>query len=120
MLHICREAIDLLENYPDEWYRRTDENSWRPIAQRILAEDCNIASHDSKAPNIWCCLPSVRKKRDAQTRKQKRFQWMLSMYKDGKQHEVLNTGDDELQDITEEYTELIDWSDHLDFESYTQ
>lgn len=42
------------------------------------------------------------------------------MYQTGKLVEMQSTENNELSDCTEEYKDLINWSEHLDFESYTQ
>ncbi|GMH32346.1 hypothetical protein BSKO_00180 [Bryopsis sp. KO-2023] len=113
-----RQAASALYSYPEDWYHRNDNNAWRPIAKQILVEDSDIGQGGgSDYRKTWCCLSTVRQEQIAKIRKEKKRKWWMKVYQEGKMEEGKDGGG-RLADIPEESEQLLDWCEHLNFDSY--
>lgn len=106
------------------WYKRVENNGWRPVAGTALQEFEGVVA---AKPVPWHHSKLVRRETLAKQRKQKKLEWLQKMYKIGKEgadvtvaalssegHEsVEGEGEDDIE-------QLLKWSDDLDFDSYLQ
>ncbi len=60
------------------WYRRWENNGWRPIAPRMF-EDPEAAAEERKLPAFGLTLLVRRQEREA-ARRLRRRQWMAKLY----------------------------------------
>ena len=60
------------------WYRRWENNGWRPIAPRMF-EDPEAAAEERKLPAFGPTLLVRRQEREA-ARRLRRRQWMAKLY----------------------------------------
>ena len=114
----------------DGWYRRSENNGWRPIAGETLG-DLETTARTSR-PIVWHHDKLVRKEHALRTRKERKRNWMREMYALGKQGELSagggggGTGPGSLLppmfegggEEEEDVDALLEWSDALDFDSY--
>lgn len=103
------------------WYRRTENNGWRPVTVKVLAEADNdpitkeTASRDSK--HHWSRLKR-REDLEAKRKLQKR-QWMQKMYREGLVQEAEPTDPTAAPDFDDLDDEaLLQWSTSLDYDKY--
>ena len=106
----------------DGWYRRSENNGWRPVAGETLA-DMDTTARTSR-PIVWHHDKLVRKEAAVQKRKERKRQWLREMYslgKGGADGGARGDGDgaDDFDDVDDDdLDQLIEWSDALDFDSY--
>jgi len=107
------------------WYERVDHNGWRPIAERVLVDEDPVAATTRlKRIPFYHYSPVVRREERARKLKQRKREWMLKMYRDG----IAGGGgggvgpggcrDGDLDDLDPLADELLQWTQHLDFEEY--
>eukprot|EP00762_Andalucia_godoyi_P005642 ANDGO_06483.mRNA.1 variant len=122
-------------------YRRTENNPWRPVAEKLVQEDIsNLPFHAaysrSTSPTSGSrFLPTrtQRKEEATRQRKRKKVLWMMKMYRKGLACEkddvssddaavqMLKALDnDDIEELLETGKDLLDWSQNLDFDSYMQ
>ena len=63
----------------DNWYKRVENNGWRPISDRLLLEDDEIVKKSSSKPVAWHHSKLVRQVDLLKKRKRKKLQWMKKM-----------------------------------------
>ncbi|CAF3953883.1 unnamed protein product [Rotaria sp. Silwood2] len=84
------------------WYRRMENNGWRPVAYTHLLQvnmDQYFASSDLKKPTPFSHSRMQRRQDVEQRRKQKKLEWLKKMYKAG----MLNADkNDELKENEDE------------------
>ena len=126
----------------DGWYRRSENNGWRPVAGEALA-DMDTTARTSR-PIVWHHDKLVRKEAALRKRKERKRQWLREMYALGKGGSgaegaaplpggaglplapdgAQRHGDrgDEFDDGEgeEDLDALLQWSDGLDFDAYQQ
>lgn len=110
----------------DGWYRRSENNGWRPVAGDTLA-DMDTTARTSR-PIVWHHDKLVRKEAAAQRRKERKRAWLREMYALGREggDAAGGGGDDQgrlgpadVDDVDDDDLDaLIEWSDALDFDSY--
>ncbi|XP_029458327.1 uncharacterized protein C11orf65 homolog [Rhinatrema bivittatum] len=120
------------------WYKRKENNGWRPIFQKLLST-VDIASAAQSNKNLKFHYSKLKRKQDVKDKQKKRkIEWMKKMYYEGSLHaqaEDPNTAD-LIQRATEgiistverngsgkvmdwEVDELLKWTNALNFEEYT-
>ena len=72
----------------DGWYRRIENNGWRPVAGEALG-DLDITARTSK-PVVWHHDRLVRKEAALRKRKERKREWMRTMYALGKSGDADN------------------------------
>jgi len=109
----------------DGWYRRSENNGWRPVAGEALG-DMDTTARTSR-PIVWHHDKLVRREAAVRKRKERKRAWLREMYSLGKRGgdgvdasahgrtRELSLDDDVDED---EFDELLQWSDGLDFDSY--
>lgn len=105
------------------WYRRSENNGWRPVAGDVLG-DIETTARSSR-PIVWHHDKTVRREAMLQKRKEKKRRWMRQMYALGKSGMEGATaasasaggpaGDD---DDDDDLDDLLQWSDSLDYDAY--
>jgi len=102
------------------WYRRSENNGWRPVAGDVLG-DIETTARSSR-PIVWHHDKTVRREAQLRKRKEKKREWLRKMYSLGKSgmdgtgpHLGGADGDEVLDD---DLDELLQWSDSLDFDAY--
>lgn len=115
------------------WYARVENNGWRPISERVLVdEDPVTTSTKAHRQPLFHFDPAVRRDERVRRAKQRRRDWLLKMYTGagGEPNEQADAGlprlpgsslaDLDPDDMDElQVDELLEWSQHLDFNSYT-
>eukprot|EP00899_Mesostigma_viride_P027855 jgi/Mesvir1/8254/Mv12525-RA.1 len=120
------------------WYRRMENNGWRPAAMRIFQSTDPVEELTAKKPVPYVFHHSkiVRREEMEKLKKQKRRAWLRQMYQDGKQQQGQGGGppnksmmqsstgsgngddmDDDL-DLEGDDDELLNWTQQLDFDAY--
>ena len=89
----------------DGWYRRSENNGWRPVAGETLG-DMDTTARTSR-PVVWHHDKLVRKEAAVRKRKERKREWMRQMYALGKGGEteaeaVRGGGSDDDEDELEE------------------
>lgn len=109
----------------DGWYRRTENNGWRPVAGDVLG-DIETTARSSR-PVVWHHDKTIRREAMLLKRKQKKRAWLRQMYSLGKSAGADGAGppspplggpgaDGDLDDG--DLDALLQWSDSLDFDAY--
>lgn len=135
-----REALLEASMQHDGWYRRSENNGWRPVAGETLG-DIETTARTSR-PIVWHHDKMVRKEEAQRRRKERKRQWMKEMYALGKagadgagaaggammpppagyggegRHDFLGDGYGDEGEGEEDLDALLEWSDGLDFDSY--
>jgi len=101
------------------WYRRIENNGWRPVAGNVLRDMDSAAS--AAKPVLWHHSKVVRRQALEEKRRAKKLHWLRTMYAQGREED---TGGKAKNDGTfypsddEEVDALLEWSDTLDFDKY--
>lgn len=103
----------------DGWYRRVENNGWRPVSQKLFAEPVQ-----SERPQEWHHVKLERQQEQHRRRKNRKLQWMQSMYSRGRSEESAGgrpaAASGEVEEIEDDLDNLLLWSNSLDFDSYYQ
>lgn len=111
------------------WYERVENNGWRPVADRTLAMFDQITQETSCRIIPFHHNKTARRRNKQQWAKMRKREWLQKMYAAGKEAELAASSplkgvkEDPEEDIEFEEDEaaiLIQWSDGLDFEKYTE
>ncbi|KAL1528497.1 hypothetical protein AB1Y20_009840 [Prymnesium parvum] len=108
------------------WYRRIENNGWRPVAGNNLQDLDTPASAAKPVP--WHHSKLVRRQHLEEKRRQKKLHWMRTMYAQGRMQDE-GTEEEALAlkqlekrmngEISDEDVDaLLDWSEQLDFDTY--
>lgn len=67
------------------WYRRTENNGWRPMSEAALAdsEDAGRYVYGSRRTPLFHFDPAVRREDRVRKHKARRREWMVAMYRCG-------------------------------------
>jgi len=90
------------------WYMRAENNLWRSVTAKTLTEVDPISK---SSPKPYHYSKVKRNEKKVVCRKQKKRDWLLKVYKEGKQEEGKRTESDSED-------ELLNWSSSLNFEEY--
>jgi len=119
----------------ENWYRRFENNGWRPISDKILEEPDAALLSGAARTTEWHHVKTKRREEAVRQRKQKKLKWLQHMYALGKAEGGTESGDSgggaaavlsaggsmaEEAEAEAELTALLQWSDSLDFDSYYQ
>jgi hypothetical protein len=129
----ARAELLAAANSHSGWYRRAENNGWRPVAGSALG-DMDTTARTSK-PVVWHHDKFVRKEAAERKRKERKRAWLREMYSLGKASEADGPkgwpvgigsgpgmppaggfGDEDDED--DDFDELLQWTDALDFDSY--
>ncbi|ETV82660.1 hypothetical protein H257_05230 [Aphanomyces astaci] len=115
------------------WYRRWDNNGWRPVTSKVIAPTTDIdpiTVATANRPRAYHHLRVVRQQQVIRQRKEKKRQWMKQLYMDhlqGKASDNNNTDivaaaepaiDFDSPDWEAQATDMFNWADKLDFDDY--
>jgi len=117
------------------WYARTDNNGWRPIAERILLDEDPITTITRlKRTPLFHYNPAVRRAERVKRAKQRQREWLVRLYRSEAVQEALGTGKlepgckleealavgagEDLEGPDSQADELLDWCHHLNFSDY--
>ncbi|KAI9175913.1 hypothetical protein H9P43_006277 [Blastocladiella emersonii ATCC 22665] len=140
-IYVHRPTIDLgsfaPRNYANPldvkkktWYKRFENNGWRPIftmgnPYEMLNDPVYFKTTYKKI--AYPALPSVRREEKIKQRKQRKVEWMRKMYAAAAAEKAATTapasvsGSDSAADLAEgDDDDLLQWSAELDFDRYTQ
>uniref|UniRef100_A0A8C5MEB2 Chromosome 11 open reading frame 65 n=1 Tax=Leptobrachium leishanense TaxID=445787 RepID=A0A8C5MEB2_9ANUR len=120
----------------DNWYRRVENNGWRPLALRVFDDNDHITA--DKYKKITFPHLTLRRRQDVEKRqKQRKIDWMRKMYYQGSLyaqmtdqdtvilvqkatqgviHSIEQHGTDSVMDW--EVDELLHWTNALNYEEY--
>lgn len=110
------------------WYERVENNGWRPVADRTLAMFDQITQETSCRIIPFHHNKKARRRNKQQWAKMRKREWLQKMYASGKEAEALKAAPSspseefpvDLDFEEEEAAILVQWSDGLDFEKYTE
>ncbi|KAF0715641.1 Aste57867_3268 [Aphanomyces stellatus] len=114
------------------WYRRWDNNGWRPVTSKVLAPTNDIDPITVATANrrrSYHHLRVVRQQQVVQQRKEKKRQWMKTIYMEHLQKKAETSAPEELHaneppidfesdDWEHQANDMFDWADRLDFDNY--
>jgi len=109
------------------WYERVENNGWRPVADRALQAADSTTQETSCRVIPFHHKKSARQHNKKQWMKLRKREWMMKMYSEAKKGDgegddfagVEGINEDDFEDSDEEAAMLIDWSEALDFDSYS-
>ena len=103
------------------WYVRVENNGWRPVAERVLADPDDVVVSGVAKSVEWSHVKLERRADQARRRKEKKLNWMHAMYAQGRAADDA-AADGGLPDggEGEDVDELLRWTDALDFDAYYQ
>lgn len=123
------------------WYKRWENNGWRPISDKLLLEDDPIVRETAAKKIDYHHNKLVRQVDLLKKRKRKKLLWLKKMYMNGhvktEDPNVMQNAQDEASELMEKLLkidetsedvfnkdweddadELLDWSNGLNFEDY--
>ncbi|KAL0488228.1 myosin head domain [Acrasis kona] len=116
------------------WYVREDRNGWRPVTEKAFneIEDVGVFSRSAAIKARMKDRPKeeeikplyhyskLKRQQDIQKKREKRkLEWMKKTYNAGKIQEMKQrNGDFDSGENEEEFNELMNWSENLDFDKY--
>jgi hypothetical protein len=118
------------------WYRRWENNGWRPVSEQLLQSVDAVTERTSAALVEWSHVKLQRREALARKHKERKLHWLRALYQTGR--EELETGRAQMRGGTagggaagggtagggaeeeEELDELLQWSDALDFDRYQE
>eukprot|EP00906_Rhabdomonas_costata_P005386 RCo008073 len=128
MLHSNTYALGPPEGDRSGWYRRVDNNDWRPIGNKDFLLGAEGDTHMEKLLRArkadtgkpFHFSSKVRAQEREQHRKQKRRKWLVQMYThlQPQQFQALSESAVSESALEEEVAKLLQWSEALDFEEY--
>ncbi|KAL3142856.1 hypothetical protein ABBQ38_003149 [Trebouxia sp. C0009 RCD-2024] len=111
------------------WYRRWENNGWRPIADRLFVDpEAAVKQEKADACQYWFHFcPKVRRQQRQAAAKQRKRLWMSKVYREGmvqaegqNQESQASEYDIALHEEPDAEAELLQWSGGLDFDDYTR
>ena len=107
------------------WYRRFENNGWRPVATQVLQSFDHI-SHESGTRTVsWHYSRLVRRQDEARRRREKKLAWLRNLYSRGAAEAACDVidedGDSDIVDSGDDLEsgeDLVAWSESLNFDSY--
>jgi len=101
------------------WYRRTENNGWRPVVERALVNAEEVSQDTDRPVRGFSHLPQVRRQELIRRRKQKKRDWMAKLYQLGRREEEPAVGGAAACGAgAEDEEELLQWIESLDFDHY--
>eukprot|EP00736_Rhodelphis_marinus_P011497 Rmarinus@m.17561 len=120
--------VDYRQESMETWYKRIENNGWRPMSKRLFCESDPVTVSSSKKPVFVHHIRAVRREELIRRRKKKKVEWLRKIYRAGMMSDRAKTAggsaedddDDGASDIDwdMEADELLQWSENLDFEAY--
>ncbi|KAH9123789.1 hypothetical protein AeMF1_005336 [Aphanomyces euteiches] len=112
------------------WYRRWDNNGWRPVTSKVIApttdiDPITVATASRRRAHHH--LRVVRQQEVLQQRKEKKRQWMKQLYMNHletklEKNEPTTTNEPTIDFASNDWelqaNNLFDWADKLDFDDY--
>jgi len=140
--HRGAEEYISVHNDLEGWYRRIENNGWRPVADRVVKSlNQDSISYESSRKVIEYSHDKLQRRQDVERRKKKKkIQWLQKMYNTGiletkaeRENEVKELVDTAAQSVFKsvddhgieavddwEVDELLEWTNTLNFDSYLQ
>lgn len=123
-----RRHNNTVPDAPDDhsgWYERVENNGWRPVADRALQAADSTTQETSCRVIPFHHKKSARQHNRKQWMKLRKREWMMKMYSDAKKEQEKDTAidgidEDDFEDEDAEAAMLIDWSEALDFDAYSE
>ncbi|KAJ1504744.1 hypothetical protein HMI54_014634 [Coelomomyces lativittatus] len=109
-----RNYVNPLDTEKSTWYKRFENNGWRPLLSSLNPYDVlddPIFLLSTYRRIKYPTLPNLRKEEFIKRRKEKRRAWLRHLYK-------VNMNDLDFED-DEEAHDIVDWSNALDFDAYS-
>lgn len=118
----------------DTWYRRVENNDWRPVQIGAL-RTATQAAIPSRRTEGYIFHPSklVRREDAERLKRSRRLQWLKDMYRTGlmaqakasasspiADYQAQYGADFEVEEIDQEARDLLTWTDNLDFDAYVE
>eukprot|EP00741_Cyanophora_paradoxa_P003889 tig00000737_g3783.t1 len=115
------------------WYKRVENNGWRPVTETVMRGEDNVTQSTAAAARAFHYSRIKRREQVAKQKKSRKIEWMMKMYREGKQREEGDGGadgprpgsgdadaDGELDEfeMDREAEKLLQWTAGLDFEDY--
>mmetsp|Transcript_1404 Transcript_1404/g.4775 ORF Transcript_1404/g.4775 Transcript_1404/m.4775 type:complete len:333 (-) Transcript_1404:1160-2158(-) len=104
------------------WYKRVENNGWRPVTERVLLDVDPVTQHTSARRIIHHYDASVRKSEKIKRKKQRQREWMMKMYEEGKhtgvKKDTNQNSNTTILETSESDEDLLLWTNNLDFEEY--
>ena len=108
------------------WYRRVENNGWRPVSVKLLREYDEITFVSSRKTIVYPPLRSERAEVKKKRQHEKKRLWLRTLYEKGRaldEKAMLGgngNGADDFESWAETETEdLLSWSRSLDFQAYS-
>ena len=129
--HSIRTGDVLPDHSHDGWYRREENNHWRPMSMKLVEEGLDL--HLGRIPAGQVTFhhsKSLRRDEREHRRRLRKREWFQKMYREGMDEarkiaaSLLNVGEvvatDTVQDggENEEVDQLLSWTEQLDFDQY--
>jgi hypothetical protein len=116
--------------YHDGWYIRQENNGWRPLHVKPQEKKDFVEITSANKVKYFHHDKDLRKKKNEKQKRLNKLRWFQTMFEKARQEEPLLQGqpnpfestkliDMEDDDFKKEVDDLIEWSDNLDFDSYT-
>jgi hypothetical protein len=138
---IPRHSVEPGERMPDTshngWYRRKEQNNWRPMSMKLVDEGLDLhlgrAAAMEKSEGAFHHSRALRREEREMRKRQRKRDWLKKMYRDGMEEAAriaaTLSGEDargdaeageEKEDEEEDggIDELLNWTAQLDYELY--
>ena len=105
------------------WYRRVENNGWRPVVAKAWRDIDPVATATAARPVVWHHSKLKRRDELARQRKQKKVAWMQKMYEQARAETRRQGGGGRRRGRRfedDDVDALLRWSDALDFDAYHQ
>ncbi len=118
----------------ESWYRRVENNDWRPVQVGALRTATQGAIPSRKTEGyIFHPSKLVRREDAERLKRSRRLQWLKDMYRTGlmaqarasassamADYQAQYGADFEVEEIDQEARDLLTWTDNLDFDAYVE
>jgi len=116
--------------YHDGWYIRQENNGWRPLTLKPQDKKDFVEITSTHKVKYFHHDKDLRQKKNEKQKRLNKLRWFQTMFEKAKQEEPMLQGqtnpfestkliDMEEDDFKKEVDDLIEWSDNLDFDQYT-
>uniref|UniRef100_A0A7S0HKK1 Uncharacterized protein n=1 Tax=Hanusia phi TaxID=3032 RepID=A0A7S0HKK1_9CRYP len=112
-----REVTELVDR--GGWYKRYENNGWRPIANKLLfnVDPVTARTSEQRKPDFHHSC-TMRKHMALAKRLKKKKEWMSRMYKPVDDEGAEREEEEEEEVFREEFDEMVTWAHSLDYEDY--
>jgi len=104
------------------WYRRVENNGWRPVQESLLKELDHVVASTAAKSMSFAPTKMQRREEVMLKRRQKKIDWLQRMYQqrdaEGSEEGGGGGGGEEGGGDGHELDELLQWTEELDFDGY--